>query len=120
MQDRRENKRFPAEFDILIKRTTDSSESIRAKMTNFSSLGLCALVQDRIEVGEKVAIEVVDTRLSKDPMVVGQGAVVYTLAPKEPSNKPLRIGVRFESFDENIVQRLLGEIQARNLEESKQ
>jgi hypothetical protein len=120
MEDRRKHKRFPAEFDILIKRTTDSSESIRAKMANFSSSGLCALVQARIEVGEKVAIEVVDTRLTRDPIVVGEAEVVYKLAPKEPSTKPLRIGIRFESPDENIVQRLLEAIQARNFAESRQ
>lgn len=120
MEDRRKYRRFRAELDIIIKRTTGSPKSIRAKLANFSSSGLCALVQDRIDVGEKVVVEVVDRRLTRDPIVVGEGEVVYKLAPKEPSTKPVRIGVRFENPDEHMVQRLLGAIQARNFAESRQ
>ena len=120
VEDRRQYRRFQTEFDILIQRAAGSSESIRAKMANFSSSGLCALVQDQIEIGEKVAIEVVDARLTGDPIVVGEGEVVYKLSPEEPSAEPFRIGVRFINPDENMIQRLMAAIQAQNFAESRQ
>lgn len=120
MEERRTYRRFRAEFNVLFRRTAESSESIEAKSANLSSFGLRAVVHEQMEVGDKFVIEVVDTSLAGDQLVIGEGEVVRVESPQGPTTKPFIIGIRFINPDESTIQRLLKTIQLRNLAETRQ
>ena len=120
MEERRTYRRFPAQFSVLLRRTAGSSESIEAKSANLSSDGLRAVVHQQMEVGEKFVIEVVDTSIAGDQLVIGEGQVVRVEPPQESTKEPFMIGIRFINPDEPTIQRLLKTIQLRNLAEARQ
>jgi|GEM_PF-4047200 len=120
MEERRTYRRFPAQFNVTLRRTTGSSEPIEAKSANLSSLGLRAFVHERVEVGEKFIVEVADTSFAGDQLVIGEGEVVRVESPQESTTDPFKIGIRFIDPDESTIQRLLKTIQLRNLAEARQ
>jgi hypothetical protein len=120
MEERRTYRRFPAQFNVTLRRTAESSESIEAKSANLSSVGLRAVVHEQMEVGEKFVVEVVDTSLAGDQLVIGEGEVVRVESPQGSTTEPFIIGIRFINPDEPTIQRLLKTIQLRNLAEARQ
>ena len=120
MEERRTYRRFPAQFSVSFRRTAESSESIEAKSANLSSVGLRAVVHEQMEVGEKFVVEVVDTSLGGDQLVIGEGQVMRVEPPQGSTTEPFIIGIRFINPDEPTIQRLLKTIQLRNLAEARQ
>ena len=120
MEERRTYRRFPVEFNVLLRRTAGSSEPIEAKSANLSSLGLRAVVHERMEVGEKFIVEVADTSIVGDKLVIGEGEVVRVESPQQSTTETFKIGIRFINPDESTIQRLLKTIQLRNLAEARQ
>ncbi len=119
MDDQRRFMRFEASFPVVLRTPGEETQHIEARMVDLSSSGIAVTAGDRLTVGKKLTIEVLDTGLASGPLVLGEGQVVYTQFSVAGTIRPRKVGIRFTAPDAKHIQHLTQIIQQRRLSESR-
>ena len=118
MDDRRRYKRLSATCVALLS-ADDPDQRINAQMVDISFSGICVVVQEPLNVGEELTIELHDTGFAAEPMRLGKGEVAYVHSAQPDSALGYKAGIRFTVPDAEVIERLLQRIQTRSLSESR-
>jgi c-di-GMP-binding flagellar brake protein YcgR len=118
MDDRRRYKRFSATCVALLS-ADDPDQRINAQLVDISFSGICVVVQEPLNVGAELMIELHDTGFAAEPMRLGKGEVLYVDSAQPASAIGRKAGIRFTVPDVEVIERLLQRIQTRSFSESK-
>ncbi|HSB52435.1 MAG TPA: PilZ domain-containing protein [Dissulfurispiraceae bacterium] len=107
MSERRSHLRFRAKGFIILKPSGGRLAEVRGSMHDLSFKGIGITAQHEIEVGVRVAVELLDVAPLKGRIAFGDGEVVSVMSLRRGETPLFRICVRFVNVDQTLLQRLL-------------
>ncbi len=109
MEERRQYTRFNDKGNVILRLEYDVSRGIKADLVDISSLGMGVVTQENIEIGTKVAFELM-TELWDAP-VTGEGKVIYIKETEKEGKKVFRIGIDFVKVEEESIRCIINLLQ---------
>ncbi len=107
MSERRSHLRFRANGFIILRPSRGLLAEVKGSMHDLSFKGIGVTAEHAIEVGIRVAIELLDVGPLKGKIALGDGEVVSVMSLRRGETFLFRISVRFVNVDQTLLQRLL-------------
>ena len=117
MQERRRYIRFIDAASVILKSEYGSPSSIKADLVDISISGMGMLAQENIEVGTKVAFEII-TKLWDSP-ITGEGKIIYVKQIQKQDKNIFRVGVDFIKIEKETVKCIINVIQKKFCERGR-
>lgn len=119
MNDRRKKRRIGCDFALSLTPVSGTPTGTPGVMTECSSAGIGLLATLPVAVGDIVRIQVIDSRLGRNPILLGDAQVIQA-APTRAGSTSLRLGVELLAPDSEAAQRVYTAAQVQRMQAARQ